>query len=329
MVDRRSFLKIASGMAATVLPSTSPAVTQSCQGARVVIVGAGVAGVRAAVRLKQSAPKIDIALIDPIGYGKASPLAKINSIVMMDSPVSLSITGIKVVSQHVIEVDPVNKRVLLQNGGEIYADLLVLAPGVEFKHDDRTSHPLNESVQRRQLEAMHDGDNVIVTIPKAPYQYPQGPYITVSRIADYLHASKPASKVIVFDHNSGSSIAELYRRQWSRKVATARIEHVEVEAGYIAAADYQTGVIDTADGRIRGGVIALMDEQRAAVVAREAGLSLQGDWCHVKQRTLESLHYADVYVLGDANDAAQWDKTAFTAVQQADAFVRAITASPH
>ena len=65
-----------------------------------------------------------------------------------------------------------------------------------------------------------------------------------------------------------------------------------------------------------------MDEQRAASVARAAGLSPHGDWCHVNPHVLESLHYADVYVLGDANDASQHHKSAFTAVQQADAFVR-------
>lgn len=324
MVDRRSFLKIAGGIAATALPAASSAYSQRTRGLRVVIVGAGVAGVRAAVRLKQYQPGTDITLIDPIGHGRASPVAKINNIVMLDSPVSLSITGIKVVSQRVVEVDPVSKRVLLQDGGEIYADLLVLAPGVEFKHDGSASHPLNDNLLRRRLEAMQDGANVIVSIPKAPYQYPQGPYITVSRIAEYLHARKPGSKAIVFDHNPGSSTAELYRRQWLKAIPTARIERVEVEAGYIRGADYKTGTIDTTDGSIRGGVIALMDEQRAAAVARNAGLTLHNDWCQVNAVTLESLYYPGVYVLGDANDAAQHDKTAFSAVREADAFVREI-----
>ncbi len=325
MVDRRSFMKIVSGIAATALPAASTAVTQGKSGPRVVIIGGGVAGIRAAVRLKQFAPMTDITLIDSIGHGKASPLAKVNSIVMMDSPVTLSKLGINVFSQRVGEVDPVSKRVLFQNGSEIYGDLLVLAPGVEFKHDDHAGHPLNDNALQRRLEAMRDGDNVIVSIPKAPYQYPQGPYINISKIAEYLHVRKPASKVIVFDHNSDSSIADLYRRQWLKTVAAARIEHVEVEAGYIQTANHETGIIDTAGGRIKGGVLALMDEQRAAAVAREAGLSPHDDWCHVSQHTLESLHYPDVYVLGDANDAAQYNKTAYTAVQQADTFVREIT----
>lgn len=324
MVDRRLFLKIVGGIAATALPAASPAYSQNARGARVVIIGAGVAGVRAAVRLKQYQPGADITLIDPIGHGKASPLAKINSMVMLDSPVSLSISGIKVVSRRVIEVDPVSKRVLLQDGGEIYADLLILAPGVEFKHDGSTSHPLNNSLLQRRLEAMQDGTNVIVSIPKAPYQHPQGPYINISRIAKYLYVRKPGSKVIVFDHNPGSSMAELYRRQWLKATPTARVEHVVVDAGYILDANYDTGTVYTADGAISGGFIALMDEQRAAAVARNAGLSLQSDWCQVNERTLESLHYSDVYVLGDANDAAQHSKTAYSAVQQADACVRAI-----
>ena len=325
MVDRRSFLQLVSGLAATTLPSASLAVGQRSEGARVVIVGAGVAGVRAAVRLKQYAPGTDITLIDPRGHGKASPLIKVNSIVSMESPVSLSTTGINVVTQRVVEVDPARKRLQLQDGTGVDSDVLVLAPGVEFKNDERITHPLNDRMLERQLTAMHDGAVVIVSIPQAPYQYPHGPYSNVSRIAEYLYTCKPRSKVIVFDHNSDSSIAELYRRKWMKLASAARIERVEVEPGYIRSVNYGTGMINTADGVVVGGVLALMDEQRAASVAREAGLSITGDWCAVNERTLESLHYPEVFVLGDANDAAQYNKTAFTAIQQADAFVRALT----
>ncbi len=325
MVDRRSFLRIVSGIAASALPAAPEAVPQSKSGVRVVIIGAGVAGVRAAVRLRQHAPGTDITLIDPASYRAVNPFAKINGMIT-DSAMLPAVSDIKRVVQRVAEVDPVGKRVTLRDGTTIVGDLLVFAPGVEFKNDDRLAHPLNDSKLQRQLAAMHDGDVVIVSIPRAPYQYPHGPYINISKIAEYLHAGKPRSKVLLFDHNSGSSIAELYRRQWRKQSSMAPIERIEVEAGYVHSVNYEAGVVHTTDGMIQGGVIALMDEQRAAAVTRKAGLSLQSDWCHVKQATLESLHYPDVFVLGDANDAAQHDKTAFAAVQQADAFVRAITA---
>lgn len=324
MVDRRSFLKIVSGIAATALPLASSAYSRGVSGVRVVIIGGGVAGIRAAARLKHKVPRADVTLIDPAGNGKTNPFAKLNSTVRLDSAAILSKAGIRVLAHSVVEADPVSKRLLLQDGSNIDTDLLVFAPGVEFKHDNPVSHPLNYRLLQRRLEAMRNGDNVIVSIPEAPYQYPQGPYINISRIGKYLNADKPASKVIVFDHNSGSSMAELYRRQWSRAASTARIERIEVAAGFIQAADCESGIIDTQDGAFEAGVIALMQEQRAAGVARKAGLSLKEDWCQVNQHTLESLHYPDVYVIGDANDAAQNDKTAFLAVQQADAFVTSI-----
>jgi len=325
MVDRRSFLKIVSGFAVTALPAASSAYSRGAPRMRVAIIGAGVAGIRVAARLRQIAPQANVTLIGPASNGKAGALAKLNSTVQVESAAVLSAAGIRVEMQRVVEVDPVSKRVLLQDGGRINADVLVFAPGVEFKHDNSASHPLNDSLLQHSLEAMRNGDNVIVSIPKAPYQYPQGPYINISGIGEYLNASKPASKVIVFVHNSGSSMAELYRRQWSKAVFMGRIERIEVESGFIQAADYDSGIVDTTDGTFDAGVIALMQEQRAAAVARRAGLSPGNDWCQVHQRTLESLHYPDVYVIGDANDAARSDKTAFSAVQQADAFVRVIS----
>ena len=49
---------------------------------------------------------------------------------------------------------------------------------------------------------MTDGTNVVITIPKAPYRCPPGPYERACVIADWLKTNKPNSKVIVLDANA-------------------------------------------------------------------------------------------------------------------------------
>ena len=48
---------------------------------------------------------------------------------------------------------------------------------------------------------MTPGQNVVLTIPLAPYRCPPGPYERVCVIADWLKANKPGSKIIVLDAN--------------------------------------------------------------------------------------------------------------------------------
>ena len=49
---------------------------------------------------------------------------------------------------------------------------------------------------------MRNGDIFVMTIPKAPYRCPPGPYERACVVADYLKTAKgPNCKVIVLDEN--------------------------------------------------------------------------------------------------------------------------------
>jgi hypothetical protein len=74
----------------------------------------------------------------------------------------------------------------------------------------------------------------------------------------------------------------------------------------------------------RAGVLNLIPAQQAGFIARHGGLAVDGDWCQVSAQTLESSHYKNVYVLGDANDADSYNKTAAVAEQHAARCVSSI-----
>ena len=54
---------------------------------------------------------------------------------------------------------------------------------------------------RKQLEAMPDGGVYALTIPKAPYRCPPGPYERACQVAWYFKNHKPSSKVLILDAN--------------------------------------------------------------------------------------------------------------------------------
>ena len=134
MFNRRSFLKIISGTAATSMVSPAmPSLVYAGSGMRTVIIGGGVAGIRTAARLQQFANSLDVTLIDPTMDLNTRKYTKINETLRYESAPVLSAAGIDVIAQKVVQVEPVSKRVQLANGASVEADVLVFAPGVDFK----------------------------------------------------------------------------------------------------------------------------------------------------------------------------------------------------
>ncbi len=333
-VDRRSFLRIASAAAAMgVMPinamatSGSSVSASSANGVRIMVIGAGVAGTRAAIQLKQANPALRVILADPMIDSQKRYQNKINHMLTLESSIQLAAAGIEITAKKIVKVDADKKRVWFDSGAKLDSDILVFAPGVDFKSAPVTTnsiHPLNQTQVQQQVVLMREGGTVVVGIPRAPYQYPQGPYMQVSKMATYLQLHNPAAKVLVLDQNAGSALFEQYRKQWQDGSGSSLIELLATNEDYVRTIEPTMGRIETQDGHINASVIAVMPQQRAGVVARAAGLALNADWCQVNSETLASIHYPHVYVLGDANDAAIDDKTAFTAVRQADRFVRNI-----
>src|SRR5204862_264974 len=67
----------------------------------------------------------------------------------------------------------------------------------------------------RQIQAMPDGGNVVLTVPPVAYRCPPGPYERICQVAWYLKPNKPKSKVIVLDANQNIvSKTALFRAAW-------------------------------------------------------------------------------------------------------------------
>jgi sulfide dehydrogenase [flavocytochrome c] flavoprotein chain len=292
---------------------------------RVVVVGAGYGGATAAKYVRMwSDGAIEVTLVDPNDAFISCPISNLvlgGSKTMADITVSyagLEKHGVKRVRDVVTAVDADRKEVRLGSGATLPFDRLVVSPGVEFMYDrlqgwgpaieGRVLHAWKAGPQtvalRRQLTEMADGGVVLMSIPVAPYRCPPGPYERMCQIAWYLKQTKPKSKLIVLDGNPDVvSKKPLFTRVWAEDYKGIIDYRVSAPVTEI---DARTGTLITEVGeRVRGDVINVIPHQRAANVARDAGLiTANNRWCEVDWTTMESVKVKNVHVLGDATLSA-------------------------
>ena len=227
--------------------------------------------------------------------------------------------GVSIVNDSAVAVDPDRRRVRLSQGAELAYDRLILSPGIEFFFDrvggldtddarTRFLHAWHAGPQtvalRRQLEAMPDGGVFAISIPRAPYRCPPGPYERACQVAWYFRRAKPRSKVLILDGNEDvQSKKALFLRAWSEEyhgIVEYRPDHVLTNIDVRT----RTARFETADD-VRVDVLNVIPPHGAADIARSAGvITANGQWCEVDFLTFESVKVPGVHILGDAIQVA-------------------------
>lgn len=347
---RRDFLKLAAISVASGLTLPFSALAEmtwqsatSAKG-RVVIIGGGYAGAAAAKYIRiWSQGAIEVVVIEQYNQFVSCPLS---NLVLGGSKVMNDLTfgydalksnhGIQWVQDKVTGIDVSAKKVAMERGSINY-DKLIIAPGVDFIYDalpmlqsaeaqQQIPHAWKAGPQtinlRKQLEAMPDGGVFVMSIPKAPYRCPPGPYERVCQVASYFKNSKPKSKIIVLDANAEIiSKKGLFTKVWAEMYAGLidyRPNSSVVEVGL------KSHTIKTEFETVTGNVLNVIPPQRAGKPAQLAGAAnIDKRWCEVDFLTYESKVVPDVHIIGDAVSAAL-PKSAHMATSQAKVCASAI-----
>jgi sulfide dehydrogenase [flavocytochrome c] flavoprotein chain len=344
VLTRRHVLGLISGFTLTCL-STRRAWTQTP--ARVVVVGGGFGGATCAKYLRRADSNLNVTLVEPHRQCVTCPFSNTVLVGLRDLA-SLTQTydglrqryGIRLVHATATALDPVGHQITLDNGSTLTYDRLVLSPGVEMQWgalegydaaaSERFPHAWHAGAQtlllRRQLEAMEDGGLVVITAPDNPYRCPPGPYERASLIAHYLKTHKPRSKLLLLDAKDTFTKQVLFRTAWAR-LYPGLLEWVSgSQGGRVVRVDVQAGTVHTDFDEYTPAVANIIPPQRAAAIARAAGLDDGKGWCTIHPRTFESTVHADIHLLGDAIIANPMPKSAFSANNQAKVCAAAIVA---
>ncbi|CAG0992619.1 sulfite dehydrogenase (cytochrome C) [Methylophilaceae bacterium] len=348
-LNRRAFIKLS--IAAPALASLSacgstairPAGSKPC----VVVIGGGYAGATVAKYLRiWSNAGIDTIVIEPNPYFISCPLS---NLVLGGSKglddLSFSYDGLKRhhgiqwVQDTVTSVDSAAKKISMQRG-ELSYDKLVIAPGIDFIYEQLPMLQSEEAQRQiphawkagpqtvnlhRQLKAMPAGGVFVVSIPKAPYRCPPGPYERVCLAAFYLKQHNPTAKIIVLDANPDIvSKKGLFIKVWSEMYAGMVDYRPNSSAVEV---DVARKWVKTEFDAVTADVLNVIPPQRAGKIAQMLGAAnVDRRWCEVDFLTYESKVVPDTYIVGDAVSAGL-PKSAHMATSQARVCASAIVAA--
>jgi len=316
-LGRRHWLGAGAALAATTLAGCAGMSTGPSIG-RVVVVGGGYGGATTARYLKLWGGNVDVTLVEREAQFISCPISNLvlGGYKQMSDVTrgydGLKAVGVKVVQGEVSAIDAAGKKVRLAGGIELPYDRLVLAPGIDFMADEvgglapalnsgRVLHAWKAGPQtvalRRQIESMPDGGVFAISIPKAPYRCPPGPYERACVVASYLKTAKPKSKVLVLDANPEiTSKKGLFEKAFKDRY-TGMLEYrpnaeLKELSGGVAKLEFED---------IKADVLNVIPPQRAGDLARSAGLlNINNRWVGVNWLTMESTVAPGVHVIGDA-----------------------------
>lgn len=343
--NRRSVLGSAiAGAASLALPSI---VRAQANAAHVVIVGGGFGGATAARYLKAQAPQVRVTLVEPAEVFYTCPFSNmyLAGLRSWDSIGhnydGLRKAGIEVVHAMANDVDTARKRVFLSNGQLLSYDKLVLSPGVDMRWDalegyDEAASKLaphawkagpQTQLLKQQLEAMPDGGKLVMVIPANPFRCPPGPYERAAMVAHYFKQHKPNSKIVLLDNKDAFSKQGLFLQGY-KDLYGDMIEWVkQSDDGQVMRVDAKNLEVETAFGtKHKADVLNVIPPQKAGFIADRAGVTDASGWVPIKPETFESTLVRDVYVLGDATQAAPMPKSGFSANTQGKVAAAAIAA---
>jgi len=146
---------------------------------------------------------------------------------------------------------------------------------------------------------MKDGGVYAISIPKAPYRCPPGPYERACLVANYFKQSKPKSKVVILDANEDvMSKKGLFTKAWSdlyKGIVEYRnnSEVKDVEVGS------NTAVLEF--DKFKADVLNIIPPHRAGDIAHKSGIKLVNNrWVDINWLSMESTSTPGIHVLGDA-----------------------------
>jgi sulfide dehydrogenase [flavocytochrome c] flavoprotein chain len=313
---------------------------------RVLVVGAGFGGATAAKYLKAwGGSGIEVMLVDRNREFVSCPMS---NLVLGGSRTIESVTtgyqglrdmGVVVLNDEVTDINAANRKVTFNKVADQTFDRIIVSPGIEFMHNEiqgltaeaqkTVLHAWRAGAEtvslRKQLEAMPDGGVFVMTIPKAPYRCPPGPYERACQVASYFSKAKPKSKVIVLDGNPEiMSKKGLFTAVFNGQYKGIIDYRPNMNVTELDARN-NTAITELGD-KIKADVLNMIPAQRAGEIARKAGLvNANNRWCQVDWVTMESTAAPGIHVLGDSTmSAALMPKSGHMANQHGKAAAAAI-----
>jgi len=307
---------------------------------RIVVIGGGAAGATTARLLaREGGDRLDITLVERdtrytscfqsnLYLGGYRPLSALTH----DYQRLARTDGIDIVHAMATRIDRDRQAVHLADGRQLSYDRLVVSPGIDLVYDsvpgysesaaELAPHAWQDAVQlqrlKSRLDALQNGENVVIVAPPNPYRCPPGPYERASMIArQFRRRGLTDSRVTIIDAKRSFSKQALFEAGWRRHYPDV-IEWFPSDVhGGILSIDAAAGTVETDLDTFRGALLNVIPAQRAGTIAQQAALTDASGFCPIDPATMRSSVDSAISVLGDACVAGDMPKSAFAAHSQA------------
>ena len=335
-ISRRGFGRLAGATAALV---AAPAYLRAADKPRVVVVGGGAGGATAARYIaRDSGGALSVTLVEPqtrfttcffsnLYLGGFTSFEKITH-----GYDGVRAAGVDVVHQAAASIDRDRREVVLADGARLPYDRLVLSPGIEILYDSVPGYSAEAAeimphawkagpqttLLKAKLDAVEDGQTIVMVAPPNPYRCPPGPYERASMMAHVLTAQGfTRSRIIILDAKPSFSKQALFQEGWASHYP-GMIEWIPPEIhGGVKQVDPAAGRVETELDDFDGALVNVIPAQAAGRIATEAGLADDSRYCPIEAASMRSAIDPAIFVIGDACSPGDMPKSAFSANSQA------------
>lgn len=329
-LTRRNFIQMVPASAAALALTNGSTAKAAEPIHHVTVLGGGFAGCTIAKYIRMwSEGQIAVTLIEP----KANHVSSIMSNLILNEQLKVPDLrfeynnlqlkyGVNVIRDRAQKIKGPEKQLKLKNAGWISYDSLVVAtgirfdkiPGLDFK---KIPHAWIAGGQtnklRNQIRAMPDAGTFVMTVPKAPYRCPPGPYERACVVADILGrrsgyldgTSTTPPRVVVLDANPG---IQAEKGTFTRAFNDLYGDIIEyIPDAQISSVDSDNKVVHTTQGSFEGDVVNVIPTQSAQWILKASGLTGDSRWADVDPVTYATTNtlFQDVYIIGDAQGTNQ------------------------
>lgn len=336
-INRRKFnAMLAAGAAAIAAPV--PLLGQAKP--RVVVIGGGAGGATAARYLaSDSKGALDVTLIE---NSKTYTTCFYSNLYLGDFRSFDSIThsydelastfDINLINSYAQEIDRSARMVKLSDGTEVPYDRLIVAPGIDLIYDSVPGYS-EEAAQiaphawqggpqtellKTKMDALENGQNIVMVAPPNPYRCPPGPYERVSMMAHMIKSKGfTDSGIVILDVKPKFSKQGLFSEGWERHYPGI-VEWIPPEIhGGITEVDVNAGTVETDLDTFEGALLNIIPANKAGEIASSAGLTDESGFCQIDSESMRSMVDENIFVIGDASVAGAMPKSGFAANSQA------------
>ena len=294
---------------------------------KIVIIGAGTAGLTIASRLLIARPTLNVVLIDPSEKHYYQPIWTLVGAGIFTKEGSereqaeYIPSGAAWLKDSVTSITPEENSVVLQSGEAISYDYLIVAPGIQVDWDaiprlqdalqDKSSNVVSnysyETVSETfpAMERFKQGGTAIFTHPNTPVKCGGGPMKIMYLMADYLRKNGKSQGSKIQFYKAGKAIFGVKKYRLALEKIVERYEldcqwrhHlVEVRHKENIAVFENLDTMETVERHYdfmhATPPMSAPDFLKKSTIGNEAG------WVEVNIHTLQHLKYANIFASGD------------------------------